>query len=187
MTTQAPINSTSTANSHNNTHTEIQLPAGNKIYGTPSIWPLATGWWVVIILLIATLCFASYKIYRYRQMKQQQDAILNALNTLAKTLQRDKSNTALTQMNQLLRRLALMHFPRQQVASLTGKKWLLFLDETGKTNAFSNGAGRILADGPYITQLPDTIDHQGLVNAIKQWLIQINRDYHQQRRYKGKK
>jgi len=176
--------STATANSNRHQQTEIELPAGNKIYTTPNIWPLAAGWWVLIILLMVILGFASYKGYRYRQMKQQQNAILSALETINKTLQRDKSSAAITQINQLLRRLALMHFPRQQVANLTGKQWLAFLDKTGKTTAFSKGAGRILADGPYVAHLPNSIDHQGLVAAVKQWLTYINSQYHQQKSYR---
>lgn len=197
MTTPITNNSNAQAHSHNtsiaNNTTgnitsappEIQLPAGNKIYDTPSIWPLAAGWWVVIVLLIITFGFAGYKGYRYRQMKRQQHALLSALETFDNTLQRDKSAAAMTQMNQLLRRLALMHFPRQQVASLTGKRWLAFLDKTGHTTAFSKGAGRILAAGPYVAQLPDTFDHQGLVKAVKQWLTQINSEHHQQQRFIG--
>jgi hypothetical protein len=131
-------NPTSNATSNvTNPLPEIQLPAGNKIYDTPSIWPLAAGWWLVIVLLLITLGFAGYKGYRYRQMKRQQYALLRALKTFDNTLQRDKSAAAMTQMNQLLRRLALMHFPRQQVASLTGQQWLAFLDKTGHTTAFS--------------------------------------------------
>ena len=181
----------STANNATNNITsappEIKLPAGNKIYDTPSIWPLAAGWWVVIVLLLVTLGFAGYKGYRYRQMKRQQHALLRTLEAFDKNLQRDKNSVAITQMNQLLRRLALMHFPRQQVASLTGKQWLAFLDKTGNTTAFSKGAGRILAEGPYVAQLPDTFDHQGLVKAIKQWLTHINSEYHQQQRFIGSK
>lgn len=168
---------------------DITLPADNKDHTTPSIWPLATGWWVVIVLLLTALGFATYKGYRYRQMKQQQTAMFKALTRLDKDLQHHQTSTeksaAITQMNQLLRRLALMHFPRQQVASLTGQQWLAFLDKTGNTTAFSQGAGRILADAPYAAQLPDTFDQQGLVTAIKQWLTHIHRNYHQQRSYKA--
>lgn len=176
-------NAISTATHPN--HSEIQLPADNKAYQTPSIWPLATGWWLAIILLLIALGFTTYKGYRYWQMKRQQDAILHALTTFDKALQHDKSSVTISHMNQLLRRLALMHFPRQQVASLTGEQWLRFLDKTGNTTEFSKGAGRILAYGPYIAQLPETIDQQGLTKAIRQWLTHINNAYHQQRDYKS--
>jgi len=182
---QSMSNASSAANTQSASAapTEIQLPADNKSYATPSFWPLAAGWWVVIVLLLAALGFAGYKAYRYRQMKRQQQAILKALATFDHALQRDKNSHAIMQMNQLLRRLALMHFPRQQVASLTGKQWLAFLDKTGKTTAFSQGAGQILANGAYVTHLPDSLDQQGLVTAVKRWLTQINREYHQQRRF----
>lgn len=176
--TTPPTTQANTSNTASAPIKEIQLPAENKAYDTPSIWPLAAGWWVVIIIVVIALGFASYKGFRYRQMKRQQHAILNALDTINQTLQRDKSSIAISQINQLLRRLALMHFPRQQVASLTGKQWLAFLDKTGKTTVFSQGAGRILAEGPYVAQLPTTVDHQGLAKAVKQWLTHINRDYH---------
>ena len=42
----------------------------------------------------------------------------------------------------VLKRTALAAWPREQVAALTGAAWLAFLDRTGRTTAFTDGAGR---------------------------------------------
>jgi hypothetical protein len=49
----------------------------------------------------------------------------------------------------LLRRLALVRFPPDQVAGLAGAQWLAFLDRTGGGGGFTQGPGRLLAEVPY--------------------------------------
>ena len=49
-------------------------------------------------------------------------------------------------VSELLKRVALAAWPRQVVASLTGKAWLQFLDQTTGGITFTSGPGSILAD-----------------------------------------
>ena len=49
----------------------------------------------------------------------------------------------------LLRRLALVRYPPDQVAGLAGPQWLAFLDRTGGGGGFTEGPGRLLAEVPY--------------------------------------
>ena len=53
------------------------------------------------------------------------------------------------ELARIVRRAALAAFPREQVASLHGEKWLAFLDETIGGRVFRDGAGRALATAPY--------------------------------------
>jgi len=50
----------------------------------------------------------------------------------------------------LLRRLALVRYPRDQVAGLAGAQWPAFLERTGGGSGFTQGPGLILAAGPYL-------------------------------------
>ena len=49
----------------------------------------------------------------------------------------------------LLRRAALARYARAEVAPLCGESWLAFLDRSGRTSAFTGGAGRALVLAPY--------------------------------------
>lgn len=150
---------------------DIHLPA------SPAFWPPAPGWWIAATLLIALVGFAFYKLLKYRNKRKQQQKILNVLSSFEQDLKEGKGSESIANINRLLRRLALMHYPRQQVASLTGSQWLGFLDTTGATTAFTKGAGRILEDGPYVAQLPenfDSFDSEGLIKAVTQWVKKIN-------------
>jgi len=156
---------------------EIQL-ADIHIPATPSAWPPAYGWWIVAALLLALITLITIKIIRYRKLKKQQKLTLQVLETLERNLQSGGSTAALAEINILLKRLALMHYPRQKIASLTGKKWLNFLDDsldsTGKSKDFSHGAGRILADAPYLATMPDQADIKGLKKVVKRWVKNIS-------------
>ncbi len=55
----------------------------------------------------------------------------------------------LTAVAGIVRRVALVSFPRQRVASLFGDEWLSFLERTGPGVSFTEGPGRLIATAPY--------------------------------------
>ncbi len=156
---------------------EIQL-ADIHIPAKPSAWPPAYGWWILLALLVALITVISLKVTRYRKLKKQQKLTLQMLHVLEKKLQQNAGTEVLAEINILLRRLALMHYPRKKIASLTGKEWLAFLDKSldssGKAKDFSQGAGRILGDAPYLAKLPDNADIKGLSKVVKKWVKNIS-------------
>jgi hypothetical protein len=78
---------------------------------------------------------------------------------------------AVTQLSHLVRRVALATFPRSQVAGLSGKSWLHFLDTTGHTNQFSDGPGQALHSGPYQPHGPRAVAE--LIPLIERWIQQV--------------
>ncbi len=58
----------------------------------------------------------------------------------------DNDSVALAE---ILRRTALVAFPRADVAALHGERWLDFLDRTYGGCGFRNGPGRAVATAPY--------------------------------------
>jgi len=90
----------------------LHLPA------EPSAWPLAWGWWLIILITLGALIACGLGLYRYqikRRAKQQ------ALNKLAQC-------QSVSEAHNILRQAAMSYFPRQQVAALTGQAWYQFLD-----------------------------------------------------------
>lgn len=143
---------------------DIHLPPG------PGWWPPAPGWWVVAVLVLVLLVWMTrIALRRYRQRRQRQH-ILAMLDTL--TLPSDEAvlPEMITKISTLLRRLALMRYPRQQVAALTGAEWLRFLDHTGGEGCFSQGPGQILASGPYQPALPADTDMAALNALVREWV-----------------
>jgi hypothetical protein len=49
-------------------------------------------------------------------------------------------------VNAVLKRVALVRYPRSEVAELSGSSWTEFLDESAGTDQFSSGMGRVLGD-----------------------------------------
>ncbi len=145
---------------------DIHLP------GNASIWPLAIGWWVLLTLLLITAIWLLLKWHKQRKIKAQRDMIFSKLETLEKKLQNKPDNQAIAEINTLLRQLAVNYYPRTKIASLTGARWLQFLDQSGKTKDFTKGAGRILIDAPY---QPDGSD--GLHNFNKDEFIPLVRNW----------
>ena len=129
-------------------------------------WPPAIGWWLLglfIIILIVFLVWLFKRLTRKTAVKSAKKLLL--------TIKQDKNidnDQKLQQISMLLRRTAISIYPRQQVAGLTGMAWLKFLDNDREGQPFSQGAGRVLHDGPYKKHQDFDID--ALFTVSEQWL-----------------
>jgi hypothetical protein len=143
---------------------DIHLP------GAPPWWPPAPGWWLLAALLLLLLAWGLHVLLRRRRWQQQRARIFGALAALQTGLSRERSPEQLSRINGLLRRLALMRYPRSEVASLSGDAWLRFLDGSGGEGRFLNGPGWVLAEGPYRRQLPSDLDLDGFAALVRRWV-----------------
>jgi hypothetical protein len=110
----------------------------------PSWWPPAPGWWVVAALLLVLLALLWRAVARARARQRRAVAIEAEL---AHALEAPDPSTQLGQLSVLLRRAARHCEPAS--ALLQGEDWLRFLDGDCADRPFSEGAGRILLDGPF--------------------------------------
>ena len=143
---------------------DIHLP------GAPSLWPPAPGWWLLAALLIALFTWGIPALLRRRRLRQQRERLLAMLAALQNELAVERSPRPLAQIGELLRRLALLRYPRSEVAALSGGAWLRFLDDTGGEGGFSDGPGRVLADGPYRRKLPADFDADAFAALVRGWV-----------------
>ncbi len=143
---------------------DIHLPA------EPSLWPPAPGWWILAALLLVLLVWAAWVATRRYRLHQQRQRILAMLGELEQDSGADATPERIAQISILLRRLALMRYPRKRVASLTGNDWLNFLDESGGQGRFSQGPGQVLASGPYQPTLPTDLDTRALGTLLRDWV-----------------
>ena len=129
-----------------------------------SIWPLAPAWWWLGLGVLALLV-AGYFIYKRFSRPNVQKAALAELDYfLAETVDQDDLQKHYMQLSILLRRFAISIFGNNNVAGLTGEKWLDFLDKTGDTDFFLNGPGRALITVPYGGTLLSSGNNSGTVN-----------------------
>lgn len=133
-------------------------------------WPLAPGWYVIIALIILISIFIFYCIYKnHRDAKAKNYALILLMN-YQKEYEKEQ-NVALTsaRISELLRRVALVYYPREDVASLHGEDWLHFLNETGKEIDF-NLVKNMLLDAPFKTN--QIMDLNPLFNTAQLWIKQ---------------
>lgn len=148
---------------------DIHLPAG------VSLWPPAPGWWLLAMLLLGLLAQLARAQFRNWQRRQR---LAHALAELARAgdrwfraaaTQRNEAGLQLLQdINSLLKRVALVHFPASDVASLSGQAWLHFLDTHGAAQGFTTGPGRVLGDGEYRRVFE--ADADALLALARQWI-----------------
>jgi hypothetical protein len=128
-------------------------------------WPPAPGWLVVGAALVMILGWRLIRAIRYWQSNTYRREALALL---------DKADGSGAELATLIKRVALSSYPRERVASLTGEQWLVFLDRTGRTDAFTTGPGRWLSRLAYEPKLAasiSTAERNGLRTAARDWIV----------------
>ena len=134
-----------------------------------SFWPPAPGWWILVVLLISSLFFGGVWFYRRHKKRKPKTEALRILKDLQILYQNSQDEVAsLRNLSNLLRRTALTFYDNDEVASLQGSSWLEFLDKTGKTKEFSQGAGKVL--GTEVFQQKVNPDMNALFPLVNKWI-----------------
>ncbi len=134
-----------------------------------SFWPPAPGWWILAVLLISSLFIGGVLFYRQHKKRKPKTEALRILKDLQILYQNSKDEVVfLRNLSNLLRRTALTFYDNDEVASLQGSSWLEFLDKTGKTKEFSQGAGKVL--GNEVFQQKVNPDMNALFPLVKKWI-----------------
>ncbi len=157
-------------------YTNILLAKLHDIHGLHgiSIWPLASGWWILIfILAVATILvlrklerIRKYrKSWRYRLERELLRIVENEDATLAKK--------NISRINNVLKRLSMQEYGREETASLTGRKWLAFLTNRDPKNFNWLKKGEMLIEYPYMPEervMKHNDEIAALAKATKSWL-----------------
>lgn len=118
-------------------------------------WPLAPGWYVVILIVILTTAiigFFAYKKYQRYKKRKHIEALLQTILTRYRAS--PDSCDVIAELAVYLKRLVMTYYP-QHCATLTGNTWLRFLDKISESNAYTEGVGKLLLTAPYQKQAPD--------------------------------
>ena len=144
---------------------DIHLPSA------PGAWPPAPGWWLLAIAVFALLFWAGRWLVHYQKRRKLQRMVIAELDRLQRPANSEQLSQWLAEISVLLRRVAMMRYPRKEVADLAGEKWTAFLDRHGGNGRYTNGVGRVLAEGPYARRNDvEEVDIDALLSLVREWL-----------------
>lgn len=133
-------------------------------------WPLAPGWWFVLLLLVTVIGYNIWRAYQRRQYNAPRRFALRELARFeAEYLVHRDPVTLGKQLSELLRRSMLAYAPRQDVAGLTGEAWLEWLDHNMPLPYFHTEGGKSLLQLPYRDPASDfsDVDINALLSAVR--------------------
>jgi len=133
-------------------------------------WPLAPGWWGVIVILVVVVAYSSWRAYRRWQFNAPRRYAMRELARYETEYLEHRNPVALgKQLSELLRRAMLAYAPRDEVAGLTGDQWLAWLDLGMPLPYFHTEGGRSLLNLPY--RDPDSdfsdVDISAMLAAVR--------------------
>ncbi len=134
----------------------------------PGWWPLAMGWWYLILLVL----LAWLTLWFLKKRKYAERGVVFAVKELEQIKhqysENNNDNQLASDLSVWLKKVSLYAFPEKTVAGLTGQRWLEFLDKSSDGNQFTSGVGRVFADSVYSKELK--IDAAELLELCENWL-----------------
>lgn len=140
--------------------------------------PAEPSWWLpataqLLLFFIAVTCVAV--LWYWSRRRQKRRLLLLAkfeLHDICRQFDEHGDAQKLSlELSRWLKQLALLAFPEQRPAGLTGFEWLAFLDRTLGDNRFSVGEGRVFGDAVYRRRAE--FDAARLIDLCASWLQAI--------------
>ena len=140
--------------------------------GDIAFWPPQPGWYVVLVIL---LLLFGYGIFRYTQFRKRNAYRKKALFELERLGTAPFTGDSVSELNHLLKATALQRYPRKQVAGLTGKSWLNFLDNTVSGTHFSESPNTILENVSFTSKQATELTANQWENLVSMSAIWIKK------------
>jgi len=144
----------------------LHLPEG------VSQWPLAPGWIIIALFLLALIVFGCRFVYRQLKKNRYRRQAIEKLSILFTDHSRHNNDRELlVQVNGLLKAVAIKRYSSVQCAGLSGSQWLHFLERTCENNKAVDN--KVFTHLTSIYRADVTINHahrQRLLSAATLWL-----------------
>ena len=132
-------------------------------------WPIAPGWWILMVLLVLCGIAITYWLKRRPNSKPKSDlrnAAMEELSQIEQELLNNQNDQKfIRDLSLLLKRLVHSHHP--QASSLSGENWLAFLDQTGGDGQFKEFYHQ-LCIAPYAGT---KVEHkEKLIALVRAWI-----------------
>ncbi len=111
-----------------------------------AFWPPQPGWYIILlVLLIIVGIFIAVRMRHKKRNAYRGQGIL-ALEALKN---KGVSASNILEVNSILKACALQAYNREDIAILSGEKWVVFLNKKAKSVNFNGAFKTILSSGPY--------------------------------------
>ena len=128
-------------------------------------WPQTPGWWIVVGWLLAVIALLAWQFVKRRRRNRYRRDALAELRTI-ETDSRTDPALAAQRIAAVLKRTALVAYPREQVAALYGRDWARFLTESVGNDRQVAAAAEELAAAAYRSN-PDP---KALNGPARRWI-----------------
>jgi hypothetical protein len=141
-------------------------------------WPPAIGWWLVALLIFIGLIILLWKFAAYRRQQKVCQYALTELNSCYDTYSHaEPGNDAqnklnyINRFNTVIRRVALVHYPQSNVASLDGSPWVDFIREKGDSSLLTEEIAVALQYGRF--QAKCDVDVDSMHDFGERWIRKL--------------
>lgn len=132
----------------------------------PVPWiPATPGWWILFSWLIGTVLVATAAVVKRRRLNRYRREALAELTAIENESESSPGETA-QRIAVLLKRTALVAYPRDQVASLFGADWARFLKDSTNNDRHIVAAADKLAVAAYQSDC----DSKMLCKPARRWI-----------------
>jgi hypothetical protein len=138
-----------------------------------SWWPLAPGWWAVLVLFAILLLAGIAAGLRRRAFRRSWKHDANeTLASMADQLDGINAREILVKLSDLLRRVAIYRFSRAKCAGLKGNEWAQWLTKNDPHKFDWNEYVDILTETPYAPpeSMPSPQKVGLLIEATRKWV-----------------
>ena len=149
--------------------------------------PAAPPWWLpgdgqlVLAVLLGLVLVLGWFVRQRRRTRLSLTLAQRELARIRDEFERDRDSRRLSrELSRWLKQVAMLAYPRRQIAAACGEDWLRFLDQSIGSSRFTRGCGRAFGGAVY-RQNPE-IDGAGLLRLCEQWLAAIQPRLLQKRR-----
>ncbi|KAB1072483.1 DUF4381 domain-containing protein [Methylobacterium planeticum] len=137
-----------------------------------AFWPPAPGAWFVLAGLGAMLAMSLRDVLSRHYADAYRRAAMAELDRIAASLGPDAS--AVDRISEVMKRAALVAFPRDEVAPLSGAGWADFVARTGGAKLDAGAVRRLLLEA-YDTRHPDAGEVRNLIAQARIWVSEHRR------------
>lgn len=139
-----------------------------------SAFPLAMGWWLLIIFAIFLIFVFIYMLYqRSLYHKSWKFNLESEIDEISQNIKNRSLKDIISYINEVLKRIAIHYYGRNETASLQGEDWLKWLSARDPNGFNWVKRGNILVNLPYMPENKISVhkrDVLQILRAIKPWL-----------------
>lgn len=129
-------------------------------------WPPAPGWYVVAATVLVVIALLAAWVWRRHQRRAYRRAALAELQRI----ETSESSQSVMAITELLKRTALVAYPRSAVAGLSGNDWWTFLDAHCSGSQFSEQLGAVVDASCFQSRQAGKTEVDALRRATERWI-----------------